>query len=409
MIRKLFASAIGAIILSFGFATPSTSRVFEDVWGVVTDPLKLGQSSAQLAASVERVMLQLQALQAKADYDVKQRLEQVRSILKETIAEASERMLAVEKEINADAVRLIYRAQCATDVVLLDRLQRSFAQLISNLNKANPGIRILGVTIIDVSANEVKIDNPDQAYASTKAAVMSRLEQTMSDESNAYDILSAYQNLAMAASFTRCHYIDLALAVRLTEEVNEFDRLLSSMGFSGQASNLGVFFMGLKINLLMASVMSAGFATTIIQSNAIAQATCKTTLECAQKAVDAAARAEAAVSALEKRMDSRLLGLGGGRILGIIEVKGGNVVYASTGVSFDQGSGTITLPNPGNLRFIPIVSDAKDLHYITSTNFIRSIQAPNKFVIWSKALDTGDRNGPPVEFTAIAIGFGSSP
>jgi hypothetical protein len=47
----------------------------------VTDPLKLGKSSSVLAESLQRSLIQLQALEAQGNYDVQQRLEQIRSIL----------------------------------------------------------------------------------------------------------------------------------------------------------------------------------------------------------------------------------------------------------------------------------------------------------------------------------------
>ena len=222
-----------AISLLLASASPAIcGNIFQDAWGVVTDPFKLGKASSELSQSLERTMAQLSILESQTNYDVQQRLEQIRSIVRDAldgtqaiIDDATTRMLALEAQINADAIKLIYRAQCATEVVLNDQLQRSFAQLISNLKKANPGVTILGIRVIDLDVSDIKIDYPDQAYISTRAAVLDSLKKTVTDKSKAYDILSSYQNLERAARFTRCYYIDQSLDTRWVAEVNELERL----------------------------------------------------------------------------------------------------------------------------------------------------------------------------------------
>ena len=94
--------------------------------------------------------------------------------------------------------------------------------------------------------------------------------------------------------------------------------------------------------------------------------------------------------------------------LAALTVKEGAVVSNSKDVKYDIHTGVVTFPNPKNLRFVPIVSDlAPKSHadYITETHFIRDIETTNQFRVWSKALDTGARNNPPSNFTAIVIGI----
>jgi hypothetical protein len=212
----------------------SATTALQDVWGIATDPLKLGKASSELSASLERTMAQLAILESQTNYDVRERLEQIRRILKDvvidaqsTVAEATRGMFALEAAINADAIKLIYAAQCATEVALMDQFQRSFAQLITNLKKADPSVTILGVRILSLNTNDVQIDQPDQAYISAKTIVFNNLndDKKVNDDSKAYDILSAYQNLERAARFTRCHYINQRLETRWVEEVNELERL----------------------------------------------------------------------------------------------------------------------------------------------------------------------------------------
>lgn len=212
-------------LMTFVLLASMSSATAANLWDVVTDPVGIVRGSSTLAASLERTLAQLTALEGRIDYDVQQRLEQIRSILNDTIENAEKAMLALERQINADAIRLLYRAKCFTEVALMDQFQRSFSQLIANIKKANPAISILGIRIINLDVGEIKIDFPDQAYISTKEALIGALREKKNNDFSAYTILSTYQNLERAASFTRCHYIDQALDTRWVQEVNELERL----------------------------------------------------------------------------------------------------------------------------------------------------------------------------------------
>jgi hypothetical protein len=198
---------------------------------VSLDPIGLVKSSQTVSDSLNRTMIQLQALEGTANYHLEARLEQVRSIVhdlntgaQDTVARAELAMLTLEKQVNKDAVEFLYRTQCAAAGVT-DQLQRAFAGSIQNLIKADPSINILGLKVVEGTANPITIDNPDDAYNSTKLAVMSRLEKDVKDSSRAYMILSAYQNLERGAKLARCSYIDQAGEDLWLTEVNNLERL----------------------------------------------------------------------------------------------------------------------------------------------------------------------------------------
>jgi hypothetical protein len=143
-----------------------------------------------------------------------------------------------------------------------------------------------------------------------------------------------------------------------------------------------------------------------------ALANCTTVRDCAQRSEEAALRAGAAVTALTVRInklegDIKALSdsLGGGRILAMAEVKASRLVYNSDGVSFDSGNGTITFPNPNNLKFVPVMSYiSENGTYATQTVYAKTF-TNNSVVVWQGALDTTGQNGPPRSFTLIVIGF----
>ena len=94
--------------------------------------------------------------------------------------------------------------------------------------------------------------------------------------------------------------------------------------------------------------------------------------------------------------------------LAALTVKGSQLVSSSSSaVTYDAKSGIVVFPNPRNLRFVPIVSDAANgpNDYTTTTNFIKEIGPAHQFRVWSTPLDTGNRNFAPTDFTAIVVGF----
>lgn len=98
------------------------------------------------------------------------------------------------------------------------------------------------------------------------------------------------------------------------------------------------------------------------------------------------------------------------QILAALRVRSGSLLEWTAGVTFVRDPGTVTFPNPRQLKFVPIVTDSQDNTYITDTHWVRSIQAPNIFTVRAKALDTGgaERTSPPHDFTAIVLGFEGS-
>lgn len=224
------------LLVLFGVAAllarpANAGGILED--GLKVDPFGLARSSQTLSDSFQRTLIQLAQLESKIDFDAYERLEQIRSILqgvvvgvKSTIDEATQKMLELEKQVNADALKLVYRAECTADKILNDQMQRAFAQFISNFRKAHPGVSILGIRVVSATTDEIEIVDANTSYMTMKAAVMKALNDEIKDDSKAARILYAYQNLEKAARFARCIYIDQpASNVSFTWEINEWERL----------------------------------------------------------------------------------------------------------------------------------------------------------------------------------------
>lgn len=177
-------------------------------------------------------------------------------------------------------------------------------------------------------------------------------------------------------------------------------------------------------NITMAAVVALSFMASHTSSMA---ADCSTVAACAQVAVDAAEAAKKsvgeAVAPLTSRLDSveaRLAALeqasqgqaaaissiGKERILAIVEMRDGNPVFTSDGVSItiDGNDQVVAFQNPRNLKFVALLTDyALDVGYVTSTHIVAG--EGSTFVrIRDKAMDTGNRTFPPLRYSLVIIG-----
>jgi hypothetical protein len=116
---------------------------------------------------------------------------------------------------------------------------------------------------------------------------------------------------------------------------------------------------------------------------------------------------EQTLGVLQNKMSTLDDSIGRGRVLGALVVKDGNVVYASTGVTFDAASGVVMFPNPRKLLFTPVVGGVADHDtYASNYTYVRSPKtSDNSFIVWRGALDVSGRSWPPINFTVAVIGF----
>lgn len=85
VLRALCLIALASIGLGGSYSPSYAGNVFQDMWGVATDPLKLSAASKELSESAERIMIQLSQLEGVANAHIDQRLEQMRSIIKDAL------------------------------------------------------------------------------------------------------------------------------------------------------------------------------------------------------------------------------------------------------------------------------------------------------------------------------------
>ena len=212
-----------------------------DVWGIATDPLKLGKASEKILEAIDRVgplIQQVNQLEGTTNQDLRDRLDQLQAIVDEVtsavdrnvanvmqiVAQAEMSVAIIEQQVYADAVDILSRTQCLVENVATDEIQRAISAAVGDLRKADPSITFLGFRIINLATNDVQVLDPDQAYVSIRDNYLLSLAKLKATDP-AYKIVSIYANISRIAALTRCHYQDKPLAVILLQQEREYDRL----------------------------------------------------------------------------------------------------------------------------------------------------------------------------------------
>lgn len=75
MFRAAAATVLAVLIATTTLSHDARAKSFlANLWGIATDPLKLGQASTTVASSAQRILIELDQLQARTNYDITQRL-----------------------------------------------------------------------------------------------------------------------------------------------------------------------------------------------------------------------------------------------------------------------------------------------------------------------------------------------
>jgi hypothetical protein len=221
-----------AIILMLNSLTPARANVFDDLWGMATDPLKLGHLSDNFRQTVLDALTQLGPLLGRADAIAQQRLLQIQEIVAFAIAggaaveaKANADMLALESKIMEDVDKEIFRVRCAAITTLNGTVQDAIVQALENLANSQPTLTILGIPIAQLHLKQVIIPSPDDAYFAAKAETLTELEKRVTESSSADDIFKTYARLENLAEATQCNFLDKPREIVFVREKSRLEVL----------------------------------------------------------------------------------------------------------------------------------------------------------------------------------------
>lgn len=194
------------------FSTPANAGFFDEAWGILTDPLKLGKSSSNLLRTVDRAAIHAERLEGIINDDLRDRLSQIDDTIKESrefINDAAEEKIdQITNNISALQVDFFQKSatllKCST-VVTLNEAQVAIANTLNDLGKRKPGLTFLWITIFEAKLEATDIPDPIVGFREIKKLVDKKLTEVKpTDHPN--KITDLYAKLYREADRTYCHY-----------------------------------------------------------------------------------------------------------------------------------------------------------------------------------------------------------
>lgn len=206
--------------VSASFISPSTGEaglndIANDVWGIVTDPLKIGKGTENLIHAVERAGINAERLEGKTNEDFKARIDQINYIIKETrkdfregidkieeIANTSfNQITELETKIFSDAAELV---KCSV-VTTKHEMQTAIADSLNKIGKRKPRFVIFGWEVGSVKFEPEDIETPMESFRTIKKEYQGRWSRLkLSDHPQM--LTDGYSELQRIADLTRCHF-----------------------------------------------------------------------------------------------------------------------------------------------------------------------------------------------------------
>jgi hypothetical protein len=225
MRRTLWLTAVLSLPFIFG-SQGAKANVFQDAWGVVTDPFKLKASSENLYLTV----MQLDNLEKRGNVDIRDRLNQLDEIVSRNEAQAVADVNKFEKTLYEDTSDLLRKISCVGTDLLQNDLRDAVANAVQTLADSDPSIYIGPWKIADLRGKKVQLDNPSTIYYATRDVLLDNLTKSVEATVSAgkpmpvYVIFDTYQNIERLANKATCGYPGQSLKeAEFTMEANRME------------------------------------------------------------------------------------------------------------------------------------------------------------------------------------------
>jgi hypothetical protein len=204
-----FGLVIGLLMLPILVgANAAHANVFQEAWGIATDPFKLKAGSENLY----RTLIELDNLEKRANVDISDRLKQLDQIVSRNEAQAVADITAFEKTLYNDTSDLIRKISCVGTNLVQNDLREAVATAVNTLADSNPALYVGPFKIVDLQAKKVQIDDPSKIYYDTRDVLTADLTKSVETTVLAgkpmpvYVIVDTYQNIERLANKAICGY-----------------------------------------------------------------------------------------------------------------------------------------------------------------------------------------------------------
>jgi hypothetical protein len=167
--------------------------------------------------SVDKINAMLKELEGRTNQDLRDRIAQVQTLVDGVISavdrnvkdvgvmitNAEAQINQLEKTIFVDVEELLNKVQCTVRVVVDQDIESGLSKVLDQLRAANPRLTLFGIPILKITVQQVKAQDPIEAYLQTKAALLAEYRKLGPDDA-AYKISLTFGNIANLAYLTRC-------------------------------------------------------------------------------------------------------------------------------------------------------------------------------------------------------------
>lgn len=208
-----------SVLLIIIFAIPARASLFSEAWGILTDPLKIGEGTENIMQTAERTMIHLERIQKQLGQDTDRVLGRVDNIIGDTRRDlfkvvnlageearsvtnnAFLRVSELQKEVLLDANQFV---KCSTATTLY-QIQSSLAGSLNQLGQRKPRIVFFGWVILSAEFDPVDIENPMESFRAIKLIYQRNLN-LVKPEDHPSKIFDIYGEMQRLSDLTRCHY-----------------------------------------------------------------------------------------------------------------------------------------------------------------------------------------------------------
>ncbi|MBS7534822.1 hypothetical protein KHC28_14255 [Ancylobacter sonchi] len=187
---------------------PANADFFGDVWGVVTDPFKIGRASENIVHAVERAAIHISRIQKDIDSSAEARINQIQGVLRDTklnlddsIDKALTRISSISDKLFLDTSNLV---RCSTEEAARS-IQDHLSQSLNDLGRRKPRIAVFGWTILTAEIDSQDITSPIASFREVKAIYDQKIS-AISPSDHPSKLTDYYAEIARLARLTACHY-----------------------------------------------------------------------------------------------------------------------------------------------------------------------------------------------------------
>lgn len=188
------------------------ANIFNDIKGILTDPLKLDSSTENILHSIERTGVLAQRLEGKMNEDLTDRINQIDDVIQRTrvglrddikavTSVAFDRVSDLQTQFFSKASELL---ECSVVVGLFD-IQTTLAQTLNNLGERKPSITLFGWTVWSVEIQPNDIVDPIASFRKIKELSDQKISE-ITDKQHPTVLTDSYAEITRLVKKTRCHY-----------------------------------------------------------------------------------------------------------------------------------------------------------------------------------------------------------